>query len=408
MKMRKYLICGCCVLGLLLGGAGAEEVSLDLPETEEQVVTSVLEIQGDTLEMATEVHQVDVWQVEEEELGTMHGDPWVLRRTSNAREAYVTFDFSYMETVEVLSYSWPSHIAPFAIFVSADGEEWQEAETEIIMTPSEDGTAWTQILHRAENLVGTRYCRVVWPEPMEDANDWWNPYFGWIKANVGTPTASEIRVEGSEKLMIPRYDAKEYILTAAVVDQMGIPMDQPLYWRAKEALPTGVTLTREGVLTVQSDCEADQQLTLIVSTKENLSEESGESEKEPLEEPLDEPLEEPAEETVEVAEPSEIPEETEGSKEAPEELKEKVLEKEMVLTLEAARTGDWNYDGYLNEEDFQKACLGFGKKEGDEHWQEFRLVDVNLDGKIDIADLSYLAYYGTFSTIEGEEEGEKV
>ena len=70
----------------------------------------------------------------------------------------------------------------------------------------------------------------------------------------------------------------------------------------------------------------------------------------------------------------------------------------VTVLLETAKIGDVNYDNVIDEKDLEFAYLHYGKTEADGDWQLLRLADVDGDGKIDIADVAYLAYYAEEET----------
>ncbi len=298
--------------------------------------------EGDTLEQAVEVHNVDVWAVEDYELDTMYQDPYVLRRTANTTEAWVVFELPYMKRVELLSYSWTENAVPFVLYLSEDGETWTDAgnETEVRPDPEELGR-WTQILHQNENTRGMRYLKIVWPQPSA-SNDWWNPYLGWISAEIGVPSPAKLVTFVPEALTVPRYDNTVYSLSANVIDQLGEAMEFEIVWCAAEELPEGVTLTADGTLTVEHTCMADTKLQL--TAKATITE-------------------------------------------------TETMEASVWTVFRPAQIGDSNYDNKLDEADLQYVMDNYGKSQEDEEWKNLRLVDVDGDGKIDIADLAYLAYY---------------
>jgi len=76
----------------------------------------------------------------------------------------------------------------------------------------------------------------------------------------------------------------------------------------------------------------------------------------------------------------------------------KTLTADVTVLLETAKIGDVNYDNVIDEKDLEFAFLHYGKTETDGDWQSLRLADVDGDGKIDIADVAYLAYYAEEET----------
>ena len=143
-----------------------------------------------------------------------------------------------------------------------------------------------------------------------------------------------------------RYDTAEYPLKACAVDQIENPVAAEITWQLKEAEPPeGVTLKEDGVLTVSHDCTA-QSIALTVSCSDG----------------------------------------------------NKTLTADVTVLLETAKIGDVNYDNVIDEKDLEFAFLHYGKTEADGDWQSLRLADVDGDGKIDIADVAYLAYYAEEET----------
>ena len=366
MKIRKLAALFCAGLMLLLPlFATAEEITLqegtasaesepsgaEPTESSEPETTDTAWVnEGDTLAGAAEAENVDVWAVEDYELSTMYEDPYVLRRAANTTDAYVVFYLPYLEEAELLSYSWPEHVVSFRMLFSKDGKTWEDKAMTVSEEPDTEGQGrWTKLYHKASGLRGVSYLKIEWPDELS-GNDWWNPYLGSIRARLGTPQMEQIRCEVPDKLVIPRYDRAEYPLKASAVDQIENPVAAEITWQSKEAaLPEGVTLKEDGTLEVSHDCTA-QSITLTVSCSDG----------------------------------------------------NKTLTADVTVMLEAAKIGDVNYDNVIDEKDFEFAYLHYGKTETDVDWQSLRLADVDEDGKIDIADIAYLAYYA-----EEEESTEK-
>lgn len=363
MKIRKLAALFCAGLMLLLPlSATAEEITLQegtapaesepsgaepTEPSESETADTIWVNEGDTLAEAVETENVDVWAVEDYELSTMYEDPYVLRRAANTTDAYVVFYLPYLEEAELLSYSWPEHVVSFRMLFSKDGKTWEERTMTVDEEPdTEEQGRWTKLYHKASGLRGMSYLKIEWPSELS-GNDWWNPYLGSIRAKLGTPQMEQIKCEIPDKLVIPRYDRAEYSLRASAVDQIENPVAAEITWQLKEAPPEGVTLKEDGVLTVSNDCTA-QSIALTVSCNDG----------------------------------------------------NKTLTADVTVLLETAKIGDVNYDNVIDEKDFEFAYLHYGKTEADGDWQSLRLADVDGDGKIDIADIAYLAYYAEEESTE--------
>ncbi len=338
--------------------------------------------EGDNLDQTAEVHNINVWKVEDYELETMYDDPYVLRRKDNTQEAWVVFELPYVEEISVLGYAWPEHEGEFIFSLSADGENWEEAKTKVARTPDAEGGKWTQYLYTMQGLDRVRYVKIQWPETAAESNDWWNPYLGWIHAKIGQPVEDHITVSVPSQLEIPRYDSNAYTLDAYVTDQLGEKMEYPILWSAEQELPEGVSLSEEGTLTVTSACQDNAVIQLLAQ--------------------------------------AEVPEYTEailGIDQVGQEtvlIKKKVptgntvmMQAEAEVTLKAALLGDVNHDMKLDEQELAFVCQYYGADEAHGDWKQIRLADIDGNGEIDIIDMAYLAFHcgDTAEMPEEPEEG---
>lgn len=375
----RRMLCG--VLSGLLAGmqitGGAQVISVMPAESGNVQPGTAWSNEGDSLEGISEAQHVNVWKVEDYELDTMYGDPYVLRRQDNTHEAWITLELPYVKKLSVMGYTWPEHEGQFAFFVSKDGKNWETAKPVVTRTPDPDEIGWTKYQYDLNGMYGVRYVKIQWPQVEESSNDWWNPYLGWMQAEIGMPVEDHIEVTVPERLEIPRFDSSTYALEAWVADQLGERMDYPIFWEAKQELPEGVTLSETG-LTVNSQCvpKTVVQLTAKAEVPEYTDRILG--------------IDQMETETILMVE--KVP--TGNTV---------IMEKEVVITLEAAVLGDVNHDGVLDGQEISVIQTYYGADTTHAEWNMLRLADIDESGMLDVIDLAYLAYHCQ----EGEEKPEE-
>lgn len=345
-KLMRFFIIVFCIIALAVAQLPAFALSMDVKlfEDAEQFLPFDDEwvSECEDFSQVTEKNNIEVWAVEDYELESMYGDEYVLRRSANTTEAYVTYYLPYVQEIEVTSYNWPSHIAPFEFYFSRNGEEWTECEFNAETISNEDDVErWTKIIYKATEIFGVGYVKICWPMPSPESNDWWNPYLGSIKADIGTPEPAGIIVNIQEEYVIPRYDAFEYTLSGYVADQLDKDMGYEVLWSGQAELPEGVALSEDGLLSVSSLCEFEGVISVIATANITDTE---------------------------------------------------TITKEVEISLKSAIVGDVNYDSLCDENDLQFTIENFRKTSSDSQWDMIRLADINSDGIIDIVDLAYIAY----------------
>lgn len=360
-KLIRTFIIICCVIMLVVCHFSAFAMTMDvkLYDDAEQFLPFDDEwvSECEDFSQVTEKNNIEVWAVEDYELDSMYGDEFVLRRSANTTEAFITYYLPYVEKIEITSYNWPSHIAPFELYYSKDGEEWTECEFDAETIPNEDDVErWTKIIYQSTEFTGVSYVKIVWPMPSPESNDWWNPYLGSIKADIGSPEPVEIKVNTQDEYVIPRYDSFEYTLDGYVADQLDKDMGYDVLWSTQTELPDGVVLSETGLLTVSSLCVFDGVINVLATA--NITD-------------------------------------------------EETITKEIELSIKPAMLGDVNYDNLCNEDDLQFTIENFRKTSIDSQWDIIRLADINSDGIIDIVDLAYIAYNCTTNNEDVPEQDEE-
>ena len=357
-RFNKLFITVLCVSAIFVSYLPVFSMSMDVVLYEQSELPYGEEWESDCEELLqiTDIKNIEVWAVEEYELESMYGDEYVLRRSANTTEAFITLCLPYVEEIELISYNWPSHIAPFQFYFSVDGNEWVETELDAETIPNEDDVdRWTKIKYTCSEISGIGYFKINWPMPSPESNDWWNPYLGSIKAKIGTPEPIGIKIDAQDEYVIPRYDIFEYSLKGFVVDQLNNDMGYEVTWSSQTELPDGVEFFENGLLKVSSNCVYDGELSFLA-----------------------------------------IADITEGQ----------TITAECKLFLKPAKLGDVNYDNLCDVNDLDFTVKNFRKTNLDADWKNIRLADINSDGIIDIVDLAYIAYNCQMKTDDAEPDEE--
>lgn len=292
----------------------------------------------DDTENAYEVHNISLWNVGDDELYTMHGDKQVYRRSDKAYDSWLIYKIPYLEELNVTIYTWTENESDMYFYTSADCETWTEVKFTAEISRYDD--RWTKIVFYNKEIQNTEYVKIVFPAVNPEVDDWWNPYLGEVAANVGEPYPCAINAE-IPNIVIPCYDFFEYTLRAEVIDQLGKPMDIPVKWRL-DPVPEHVTLTEDGKLKISSECAAETELALTA-----------------------------------YAESDDITD---------------IPSYDVCIKLASGIIGDYNSDLKIDKDDLDFAVKNYNKNSADDEWDIIRLVDIDGNGHIDIADLSYIAF----------------
>lgn len=65
---------------------------------------------------------------------------------------------------------------------------------------------------------------------------------------------------------------------------------------------------------------------------------------------------------------------------------------DVCIKLASGIIGDYNSDLKIDKDDLDFAVESYNKSSADDGWDIIRLVDIDGNGHIDIADLSYIAF----------------
>lgn len=318
--------------------------TLDVPEIDngenEAFNENIWESTCGDFENVIEVYNIDMWDVEDSELETMYNDRDIFRRTANTNEAWIVYELPYVESLTFLTYVWPTHESEIEILFSKDNEEWFEAESQITRTSApENSNCWSKILYEINDITEVRYVKLVWPEVDSVHNDWWNPYMGWIKAELGKSVPTYLEININNEIVIPRYDISIYELSAKVTDQIGTEIDTEINW-ATELLPVGVSLENNRLI-INKNCTENSEFILNATTSIDGIE----------------------------------------------------LSSSIIITCKKPILGDINSDGKITEEDVDYIVDNFAASDKNDRWKEIRMADIDENGVINILDLSYVAYY---------------
>lgn len=268
-------------------------------------------------------------------------DDFTTFQRSGDGDAYAVFSIPYLTEAEIVGYFYAGEeLSDFKFEISVDGENWSAPEVSENYLSAEG--KWT----RADYLLNTdcsRYLKIIYPETV----NWWTPLISKVSAKTAAPSAKEIKIDGCDTLVIPRFDSAEYKFNAYVVDEIGEPFEGEVKLLPDGDLPVGVTVSEDGTVTVTSDAEDKSSLKLkAVCSQYNLS-------------------------------------------------------SEINIVLESAILGDLNADGVVDKTDFESALSFFAKNSLSSDWKECRECDVNTDGVINVIDISYIAM-ASYETLSGE------
>ena len=273
-----------------------------------------------TLENAKESFNVENYTVLADEKHKMYDADKILRRNENKGEAWVVYEVHL-----------PEDAAPMSFEISKDGKTWTEAEvkTETII-PTDN--RWTKVVYTAEKLSGVRYIKAVWGEE-KNLENWWNPYFAGIWANVGESEPTEIKIVTAEELTLPMYDTKQITLEAEILDQIGEKCSGKIKWEVIGENAEKFSLSEDGIMTLSADMKPDTRFKVRASSGE--------------------------------------------------------LSRNAEFVLCAPLPGDIDGDNKITKDDIDFIVKNFAC----EVTEENRLCDVNKNGEIDIIDLAYAARY---------------
>ena len=291
-------------------------------------------IKLNTLESAKESFNVQDYTVLPDEKHNMYDADKVLRRNDKKGEAWVIYELSYLTEFRAESYHLPEDVAPMSFEISKDGKTWTKAEvkTETII-PTDN--RWTKVVYTAEKLSGVRYLKAVWGEE-KNLENWWNPYFAGIWANVGESEPTEINIVTAEKITLPVYDTKQITLEAEILDQIGEKCSGEIKWELIGKNTEKLSLSEDGIMTLSADMKPD--------TKFKVRALSGE------------------------------------------------LSRDAEFVLCAPLLGDIDGDNKITKDDIDFIVKNFAC----EVTEENRLCDVDKNGEIDIIDLAYAARYTAY------------
>lgn len=333
-----------------------------------------------TVEDCYDSFNVQSYTVLDDEKNNMYDAESILRRDEKTGEAWIVYEIPYLSEFCAESYHLPQDAAEMSFEVSKDGEKWEKLET-AVENLSEDGR-WTRFVYKAKEIEGVRFLKAVWGTE-ENLENWWNPYFKGISANVGTPKAKEIAIKTSSFVALPAYDSTEIQFEGEILDQIGEKFEGEIKWEVvslSDNQPENKDDNNEGVNPPKND-------------------DSDEPEDESEENPLS-PLSEEMEEDSDI--PTAIEVTSEGKMTLTADMKagtkfrirgsfgEISAEKDFILC--GAQPGDADGDGVITDSDIDTIILNFGA----EVTKDNRLCDADKNGKIDIIDLAYAARYKTY------------
>lgn len=287
-----------------------------------------------TLENAKDSFNVQDYTVLPDEKHNMYDADKVLRRNDKKGEAWVIYELPYLTEFKAESYHLPEDVAPMSFEISRDGKTWEKAEvkTETII-PTDN--RWTRAVYTAEKLSGVRYLKAIWGEE-KNLENWWNPYFMGIWANVGESEPTEIKIVTSEKLTLPMYDTKQITLEAEILDQIGEKCIGEINWELIDEDAEKLSLSEDGIMTLSADMKPDTRFKVRASSGE--------------------------------------------------------LSCDAEFVLCAPLPGDIDGDNKITKDDIDFIVKNFAC----EVTEENRLCDVDKNGEIDIIDLAYAARYITY------------
>lgn len=283
-----------------------------------------------TTDKAKDSFNVQNYTVEDSEKRDMYDADKILRRDAKKGEAWVIYELPYLTEFRAESYHWPSDAVPMSFEVSKDGEVWNSAEIKTEVTPSDD--RWTKIVYSAENIKEARYLKIVWGTE-DNLENWWNPYFGGLWANVGQAEPTEVLIKTEPDIVLPMYDTKEICFEAEILDQIGEKLSGEIKWKLVDEDGESPTVSEDGYAVLTPDMTVGIKFTLSASFNG--------------------------------------------------------LSSEKEFTLCAPHPGDTDGDNKIT-----KADLSFiAENLGAEITKENRLCDADKNGEIDIIDLAYAARY---------------
>lgn len=295
-------------------------------ETEEAVYEEKLF----KLSQSVSSFNIEDYTVLESEKEEMHNADQILRRNYEGGIAWIVFEVPYLTDFKAVAYHYPQDIENMSYEISKDGENWTEVSvTEEVF---EFEGKWTRYEYTAENIEPARYIKVVWGEEAE-TNHWWTPYFEGLYVNVGEATPTEIMFESGEEIQIPAYDTKKVSISAKLVDQIGIEIEEEVLLSLVSATDERILLNENNEVEITSD--------MAEGTEFVIRAECGE------------------------------------------------ISKERTFKLIGYLPGDSDGDNKLTDKDADEVIKNYGKKVTLDN----RLCDINKDGKINIIDLAFVLRY---------------
>lgn len=340
--------------------------------------------------------------IPEEQYDLFYGDYTIMQRTT-LDSAYITYCVPYWETAEIEVYHYNYDVDEFTFFISEDNENYTEAEVltvkdentgseidnkeenegqepeegeqetagedtenatgektgnendtssepeskEISHTDAAEQSAvliskagseskWQKKVYEVKNAgLKNKYFKIVWADINGTDRPNWGQAIGSVKVKTGKKVPCSAVILSDDYFIIPDEGTREYAVSAELYDQMGEKMEQQAdRWNFKN-LPEGVSA--EG-----------QTLEINASAPEN------------------------AEITIEVY------------------AGEKCLAFKNIRLAKLA-AGDVNGDTKIDETDLSLICGAFMRKTGDAAYDAVCRGDIDKNGVIDIADISYIA-----------------
>lgn len=333
-----------------------------------------------TVEDCYDSFNVQSYTVLDDEKNNMYDAESILRRDEKTGEAWIVYEIPYLSEFRAESYHLPQDAAEMSFEVSKDGEKWEKLET-VVENLSDDGR-WTRFVYKVKDIEGVRFLKAVWGTE-ENLENWWNPYFKGILANVDSPKAKEISIKTSSFVALPAYDSTELQFEGEILDQIGEKFEGEIKWEIvslSDNLPENKDDNNEGEKPSKDDDSDESKDESEENSLSPLSEESEEDSNTPF--------------VVEVT--------PEGKMTLTADMKtgtkfrirgsfgEISAEKDFVLC--GAQPGDADGDGVITDSDIDAIILNFGA----EVTKDNRLCDADKNGKIDIIDLAYAARYKTY------------